>query len=69
MKFLKSGVKGKDKVYEKRVGERVSCERSFGEAGLEKDELRMEEAPAADEGLDGGGGGEEEREEVYEDYV
>jgi hypothetical protein len=67
VKFLQSGMKGENKVYEKRVRERVSCERSFGEAGLEQDELRMEETPAADKGFDGGGGGEEEREEVYED--
>jgi hypothetical protein len=67
VKSLKSGVKGGEKVYEKRVGERVPCKRGFGEAGLEQDELRMEEAPAADKSLDGGGGGEEEREEVAED--
>lgn len=69
MKRLKSGVERGDKVYEKRVGERVSRERGFGEAGLEEEELRMEEAPATDKRLDGGGGGEEEREEVGEDEV
>jgi hypothetical protein len=67
VKCLNSGVKGGEKVYEKRVGEGVSSERGFSEAGLEQEELRMEEAPTANKGLDGGGGGEEEREEVAED--